>query len=181
LNRVKRIFKLGDSLLERITRLSWLFTGALIVLMAFVTGYGVVMRYIFKNPDPYAYEISYICMLACVVFSIAHTQRLGRHLRIDILDRFFSKRVRGIIVNVASPIVGLIFCIPLVWKTWDQAWFALQSGQTTATTGIPTFPMMVAIPIGVGLLCLVLVSQMVRYFVSLKTKDTTVKKPTSIM
>jgi TRAP-type C4-dicarboxylate transport system permease small subunit len=181
LNRLKKIFKFGDSLLDRITHLSWLFTGALIVLMAFVTGYGVVMRYIFKNPDPYAYEISYICMLACVVFSIAHTQRLGRHLRIDILDRFFSEKVRGIIVNVASPIVGLIFCVPLVWKTWDQAWFALQSGQTTATTGIPTFPMMVAIPIGVGLLCLVLIVQMVRYFVSLKVKDTTVKKPTSVM
>jgi hypothetical protein len=31
--------------------------------------------------------------------------------------------------------------------------------------------MMVSIPIGVGLLCLVLISQIVRYFVSLKVKD----------
>jgi TRAP-type C4-dicarboxylate transport system permease small subunit len=181
LNRLKRIFRFGDSLLERITRLGWWFSGALIVLMAFVTGYGVVMRYIFKNPDPYAYEISYICMLACVVFSIAYTQKLGRHLRIDIFDRFFSKTVRGIILNVVGPAVGLIFCIPLVWKTWEQAWFALQSGQSTGTTGIPTFPMMISIPIGVGLLCLVLIAQIVRYFVSARTKDTTVKKQTSVM
>jgi len=173
---VGRIFQFLGSLLDRITRLSWLFTGALIVLMAFVTVYGVVMRYIFKNPDPYAYEISYICMLACVVFSIAHTQRLGRHLRIDILDRYLSETVRGIILNIVGPIVGLIFCIPLVWKTWEQAWFALQSGQTTGTTGIPTFPMMVAIPVGVGLLCLVLIAQIVRHLASLRTKDVTVKK-----
>lgn len=173
---VGRIFQFLGSLLDRITRLSWLFTGALIVLMAFVTVYGVVMRYIFKNPDPYAYEISYICMLACVVFSIAHTQRLGRHLRIDILDRYLSEAVRGIILNIVGPIVGLIFCIPLVWKTWEQAWFALQSGQTTGTTGIPTFPMMVAIPVGVGLLCLVLIAQILRYLASLRTKDVTVKK-----
>jgi len=173
---VGRIFQFLGSLLDRITRLSWLFTGALIVLMAFVTVYGVVMRYIFKNPDPFAYEISYICMLACVVFSIAHTQRLGRHLRIDILDRYLSEAVRGIILNIVGPIVGLIFCIPLVWKTWEQAWFALQSGQTTGTTGIPTFPMMVAIPVGVGLLCLVLIAQILRYLASLRTKDVTVKK-----
>jgi TRAP-type C4-dicarboxylate transport system permease small subunit len=173
---VGRIFQFLGSLLDRITRLSWLFTGALIVLMAFVTVYGVVMRYIFKNPDPYAYEISYICMLACVVFSIAHTQRLGRHLRIDILDRYLSETVRGIILNIVGPIVGLIFCIPLAWKTWEQAWFALQSGQTTGTTGIPTFPMMVAIPVGVGLLCLVLIAQILRYLASLRTKDVTVKK-----
>jgi len=173
---VGRIFQFLGSLLDRITRLSWLFTGALIVLMAFVTVYGVVMRYIFKNPDPFAYEISYICMLACVVFSIAHTQRLGRHLRIDILDRYLSETVRGIILDIVGPIVGLIFCIPLVWKTWEQAWFALQSGQTTGTTGIPTFPMMVAIPVGVGLLCLVLIAQILRYLASLRTKDVTVKK-----
>lgn len=144
--------------------------------MAFVTGYGVVMRYIFRNPDPYAYEITYILMLACVVFSIAHTQRLGRHLRIDILDRYFPEAVRGVLLNIVGPIVGLIFCIPLVWKTWEKAWFALQSGQATGITGIPTFPMMVAIPVGVGLLCLVLIAQILRYLASLRIKDVTVKK-----
>jgi TRAP-type C4-dicarboxylate transport system permease small subunit len=135
-----------------------------------------VMRYIFRNPDPYAYEIIYILMLACVVFSIAHTQRLGRHLRIDILDRYFPEAVQGVLLNIVGPIVGLIFCIPLVWKTWEKAWFALQSGQTTGTTGIPTFPMMVAIPVGVGLLCLVLIAQILRYLASLRSKDVTVKK-----
>ena len=176
MQRVERILQFLGSQLDRITRLCWLFTGALIVLMAFVTGYGVVMRYIFRNPDPYAYEITYILMLACVVFSIAHTQRLGRHLRIDILDRYFPEAVRGVILNIVGPIVALIFCIPLVWKTWEKALFALQSGQTTGTTGIPAFPMMVAIPVGVGLLCLVLIAQILRYLASLRIKDVTVKK-----
>jgi len=173
MNRLERILQFLGSQLDRITRLCWLFTGALIVLMAFVTGYGVAMRYIFRNPDPYAYEISYILMLACVVFSIAHTQRLGRHLRIDIFDRYFSQAVRGVIVNIVGPVVGLVFCIPLVWKTWETAWFALQSGQTTSTTGLPTFPMMVAIPIGVALLCLVLIAQILRYLASLGSKEVT--------
>lgn len=166
LNKAARVLQFLGSLLDRITRLSWLFSGALIVLMAFVTGYGVVMRYIFKNPDPYAYEISYIIMLACVVFSIAQTQRLGRHLRVDIFDRYIPERIRGIIMNIVTPVVGLFLCVPLVWKSWGQAWFALQSGQTTATTGIPVFPMMLTIPIGTGLLCLVLIAQIVRYLAS---------------
>jgi TRAP-type C4-dicarboxylate transport system permease small subunit len=164
------------TLLDRVTRLLWLCAGAMITLMAFTTGYGVVMRYVFRNADPYAYEITYILMLACVVFSIAHTQRLGRHLRIDILDRFFSETVRGIIVNVAGPIVGLVFLVPLVWKTWEKAWLALQSGQVTSTTGIPTFPMMVAIPVGAGLLCLVLIAQILRYLASLRGKGTKLEK-----
>lgn len=143
--------------------------------MAFTVGYQVVMRYIFRNADPYAYEAILILMLTCVVFSLAHTQRLGRHLRIDIMDRYFPESVRDAIVNVVGPVLGLVFCIPLVWKTWEKAFLALQSGQFTNTTGIPTFPMMVTIPVSVGLLCLVLIAQILRYLVSLKKKGTTVE------
>ncbi|MGD9116687.1 MAG: TRAP transporter small permease [Dehalococcoidia bacterium] len=168
LNKAERALQFLGSLLDRTTRMSWIFSGALIVLLAFVTGYGVVMRYIFKNPDPYAYEISYIIMLACVMFTIAQTQRLRRHLRIDIFDRYMPEKMRDAIINVISPLVGLIICVPLVWKSWEQAMFAVKSSQTTATTGIPVAPMMFTIPVGVGLLCLVLIAQVVRYFASLK-------------
>ena len=158
------------SLLDRASRMLHLFSGALIVLMAFVTGYGVVMRYIFHSPSIYAYEISCILMLGCVIFSIAHTQRLGQHVRIDILDRYSSETVRGILLNIVGPLVGLCFCIPLVWKTLEEALFALESGQVTGTASLPTFPMMVSIPIGAGLLCLVLIAQILRYLALLAKK-----------
>ena len=176
MNKIIRVIQLFDSLLERVTRLFWILAGVLITLMAFVTGYGVVIRYVFKNPDPYAYEITYILMLTCVIFSMAHTQRLGRNLRIDIMDRYFSETVRGVLLNIISPVVGLVFCILLTWKTWDKAWFALQSGQTTGTTGLPAFPIMVTIPIGIGLLCLVLIAQILHYLASLGGKDIITKK-----
>jgi len=176
LNKAEKVTQLLGSWLDRVTRLLWLVSGALLVLMAIVVGYGVVMRYVFRNADPYAYEAILILMLTCVVFSLAHTQRLGRHLRIDIIDRYLPESVRAAILNLVGPIVGLVFCIPLVWKTWDRAWFALQSGQSTNTTGIPTSPMMMTIPVGAGLLCLVLMAQILRYLASLKNKGTTVEK-----
>jgi C4-dicarboxylate transporter DctQ subunit len=175
LNKVKKVIQFLGLLLDRITRLSWLFTGALITLMAIITGYGVAMRYLFKNPDPWAYELTYILMLLCVVFSVAHTQRLGRHLRIDIMDRYFPEAVREIILNIIAPIAGLIFCIPLIWKSWDKALFALQSGEVSSITRIPIFPMMLTIPIGIGLLCLVFIAQILRYLASLRGKGRTVK------
>jgi TRAP-type C4-dicarboxylate transport system permease small subunit len=175
LNKAEKVIQLLSSWLDHVTRALWLVSGSLLVLMAITVGYQVVMRYIFRNADPYAYETILILMLACVIFSFAHTQRLGKHLRIDIIDRYFPKSVRDAIVNVVSPVLGLVFCIPLVWKTWEKAFMALQSGQTTNTTGLPTFPMMIIIPIGVGLLCLVLIAQILLYLVSLKKKDTTVE------
>jgi len=176
LNKVERVIQFLGSLLDRVTHLLWLFAGALIVLMALVIGYGVVMRYIFRDPSSYAYEITCMLMLGGALLSIAHTQRLGRHLRIDMLDRFFSEKVRGILLNIVSPVLGLFVATLLVWKSWEKAWFVLQSGQVTNTLAIPTFPMMIVVPIGAGLLCLVLIAQILRYLVSLKGKGITVKK-----
>jgi TRAP-type mannitol/chloroaromatic compound transport system permease small subunit len=112
-------------------------------------------------------------MLSCVVFSLAYTQKLGRHLRIDILDRYYSETVREILNNILVPLVGLTFCIPIVWKTWEKALFAFQSGQMSGTTGIPVAPMMFTIPIGTGLLCLILVAQILSYLASLAGKSKT--------
>lgn len=176
MNKAERVVHLLGSWLDHITRILWLVSGTLLVLMAITVGYQVVMRYVFRNADPYAYEAILILMLTCVVFSLAHTQRLGRHLRIDILDRYLPESVKDVIVNVIGPILGLVFFIPLVWKTWERAWFALQSGMSTNTTGIPTFPMMIIIPVGAGLLCLVLIAQILRYLCSLNNKKATMQK-----
>jgi len=177
LKKVEKVTQFLGRLLDRITRLTWLLTGALIVLMAFVVGYGVFTRYVLRNPDPYTYEITCILMLACVVFGLAHTQRLGRHIRIDLLDRYLPEAVRGILLNIVTPIVGLVFCVVLTWKSWEDAWFALQHWQVTrGTVTIPTFPMKMTVPIGAGLLCLVLIAQILRYLISLRGKGTTVKK-----
>jgi len=175
-NKAEKAIQLLSSWLERVTGVFSMVSGAMLVLLAITVGYGVVMRYIFRNADPYAYEAILILMLTCIVFSLAHTQSLGRHLRIDILDRYLPKWARAFIVNLLGPIMGLVFCIPLVWKSWDRALFALQNGQCTNTTNIPTFPMMITIPVGAGLLCLVLIFQILNYLVSLKNRGTTVEK-----
>jgi len=41
---------------------------------------------------------------------------------------------------------------------------------------IPTFPIKMAVPIGAGLLCLVLIAQILRYLASIRGKGITVEK-----
>jgi len=177
LNKAKRVLQVLSSCLDRVVHSFWYFAGALITLMAFVTGYGVFTRYILRDPNPYTYEIDSILMLACVVFAIAHTQKLGRHLRIDLLDRSLPETLRLILLNVIGPVVGLIFCVVLTWKTWETAWSALQTWEVTRGTWvIPTFPIRMIVPIGTGLLCLVLLTQILRYIASPKDINRTSKE-----
>jgi len=169
LNKTKRVLQFLSSWLDRVVHFSWYFAGALITLMAFVTGYGVFTRYVLRNPDPYTYEIDSILMLACVIFAIAYTQRIGRHLRIDLLDRTLPETLRLILLNVIGPAIGLIFCSVLTWQTWETAWSAQQTEEVTRGTWvIPTFPIRILVPIGAGLLCLILLAQILRYFSSAK-------------
>ena len=160
---VKRVLRYIDSLLDRVTRLLWLLAGLLIALMALVVGYGVFTRYVLRSADPYTFEINSILMIAIAVFSIAYTQRQGRHLRIDILDHHFSDVTRGVMLNIVGPIIALVFCGVLVWKTLDAALFALEiSEMTSGTLVIPTFPLRIMVTIGVGFLCLILIAQILR-------------------
>jgi len=171
LNKAKKVLQVLSSWLDRLVHFFWYFAGALITLMAFVTGYGVFTRYVLRNPDPYTYEIDSILMLACVVFAVAHTQKLGRHLRIDLLDRSIPESLRAILLNVIGPLIGLIFCAVLTWKTWQTAWSALQTGEITRSTWvIPTYPIRMLVPLGFGLLCLILLAQILRHIASPRHK-----------
>ena len=178
LNKVERAIQLLSLLLDRVCRVFWLISGAAITLMAFVITYNVLRRYIFRQQDPYAYVTSCILMLVCVVFAIAYTQRLGQHLRVDFMDRYYSKAVLGILLNIIGPLVGLICVSILVWKSWTPAWMALQSGDTwgSGVVRLPTWPSRMTVTLGAGLLCLVLLAQILRYLVSLRGKALEGKK-----
>jgi TRAP-type mannitol/chloroaromatic compound transport system permease small subunit len=107
-------------------------------------------------------------MLVTAIFCLAYTQRLGRHLRIDLMDRYLQKGVRGIVRDIVATAMGLFFSVILLWQTWTQAWWSLQSGEvTTGILAIPAFPMRIAISVSVGLLCLVLIAQILRNLASL--------------
>ena len=163
-------------LLDRITNGFLVAAGVTVLLMAVFTTYGVIRRYVFHSPDNNAYLFTSILMLGCAIFAIAHIQRLGKNITVDYLSQRLPQRVRGFIVNVGAPILGLVFCVPLVWKSWENAWFAMETGQRTQTLlRIPTFPMHMAIPVCAGLLCLVLIAQMLRYLFSLRSKESQVE------
>ena len=164
-------------LLDRITNGCLVAAGTMVFLMAVITTYGVIRRYVFHSPDNNAYLFTSILMLGCAIFAIAHIQRLGKNITVDYLSQRLPQRVRGFIVNVIGPLLGLVFCVPLVWKSWENAWFAMETGQRTLTMlRIPTFPMQMAVPVCAGLLCLVLIAQMLRYFFSLRSRESQVEQ-----
>ena len=150
-------------ILERISYIFWVIAGFMIVFMAFITGYGVFMRYVMRSPNPYVYVINCILMLGCVILSLAQTQKLRRHLRVDLFDNYLPRGIFAILQNVIGPLLGLVFCIVLIWKTLENAILAFKNWDVTVgILAVPTFPLKISIPICFGLLGLILIGQIIK-------------------
>jgi TRAP-type C4-dicarboxylate transport system permease small subunit len=142
------------------------------VLMALTSTYGVVRRYLFGSPDPHVYELNLICLLLCFVLAVSGVERLNRHIRVDLIATRMPRSAQSILLNIIGPIVGLLLCVVFTWKGWGDAWHAFSIGQKSSSAWpVPLSPIKFIIPIGYGLLCLVLISRLYRIFASPKDSN----------
>lgn len=165
---VKRVIQILDRAIERAGYIALLISGILIMVMAWLSTYGVTRRYALNDPEPYSYQISTIFLVACVVLAIAGVQRLGRNLRVDFVASRLPEGVQDILFNIVGPMLALFYVVILTWQGWDTAWYSLQIGETSQSAWEePLWPTKIVVPIGAGLLCLVLLAQLSRGVASL--------------
>jgi TRAP-type mannitol/chloroaromatic compound transport system permease small subunit len=164
-----RVIRKLDNWIGRISQSLMLVTGILVLLMAFLATYGVLRRYAFSSPEPYSYELSTICLLWSGVLAVAGVEWLDRNVRNDLVSSRFPQAMRDIVLGFVGPLLALIFCAVLDWKSIENALYALRIGQVTASPwALPLAPIKFVIPLGYTLLCLVLLSKVCHGFITVK-------------
>ena len=81
----------------------------MIMTMSFAQTYGVIKRYVFHAPDPFAYELSTMFLLFGGVLAVAGVEWLDRNVRNDIISSRFPSSVKIIVIN-------MIFPFPARWR-----------------------------------------------------------------
>jgi TRAP-type C4-dicarboxylate transport system permease small subunit len=133
------------------------------MIMSWLSTYAVARRYFFHNPEPYSYEIGMSFLLACVVLAIAGLQRSGQHLKVDFITIHLSKGAQDNLRDILVPILALFYIGILTWQSWNVAWYSFQIHETSQSVWQePLFPIKFIVPIGSGLLCLILLAQLIR-------------------
>ena len=159
----KKVIKAVDNVLERTSYYGLLVSGILILIMSWLSTYAVARRYLLHNPEPYSYEIGMSMLLACVVLAVAGLQRQGKHLRVDFITNRFSERTQANLTNILVPILALIYVSILTWQSWEVAWYSFQIHETSQSVWQePLFPVKFTVPIGSGLLWLILLATLIR-------------------
>jgi TRAP-type C4-dicarboxylate transport system permease small subunit len=157
----RKIMQLYGSLTGNLSKFFLLISGIQMMLMIFVTTYGVVMRYFFRSPEPVSYEICTIFMLWSFVFAISEVERLDEHIVADIFIQYAPKFISKFLKKIIAPIMGIIFCGMLTWKGWDAAFYSFKINEvSTSVWAEPIFPVKVMIPICYALVTLVLINKL---------------------
>jgi TRAP-type mannitol/chloroaromatic compound transport system permease small subunit len=123
--------------------------GWLILVLTLGVSYEVLVRYVFRAPTTWAFDISYITYGALFLMAGAYALSRGGHVRADVLYRFWKPRTQA----KMDLFLYLIFFLPAVaawiYAGWNYAEMSIRFREVSifSPAGVPVFPLKTLIPI----------------------------------
>lgn len=156
---------LGNLLKGASTTLAWI-GGVCLILMMLHIAAEVVARYIFNSPLHGTVEIvSAYYMVAVVFLPLAMIERVNGHIVVELVSQHLPRRTQAILIGVVALISALYFGA-FTWQTWSDALIKYSVGeQALGTVAVTVWPTRFYLPIGCGLITLVLIYKAFRLFV----------------
>lgn len=159
-SNVRRVIRVID----RFTYLTgWVFAWMGVALMAAIV-YHVVMRFGFRAPTVWAYDVSYMLYGSMFMLGAAYCLSRGGHIRTDFLYNLLSPRWQGIIdaalyICLFFPALYLFFDAGMTYaeRSWDRGERGYYSPWAP-----PIYPFKTVIPVAIGLLLLQGVSELLK-------------------
>ena len=138
---------------------NWVASAAIAAMMCLTTA-DVVLR-LLRRPIPGTYEIVGFLGALAISFSLAYTSVEKGHIAVDLLVEKFSRRVQAG-VQACNDFCGTFLFAMIAWQSAVYASNLKQSGEVSLTLQLPLYPFVYGIAVGCSLLCLYLVSTLVR-------------------
>jgi len=123
----------------------------------------ILLRKLWK-PIYGAYD--YVCFMAAIVvaFALANCAVKKGHIQVEMLVARFSQRAQGIIGSFTGILSLGIFSL-ITWQCIVLGNDMRLAGETSMTSLLPFYPYIYAIAFGCGLLCLVILLDLIKSLV----------------
>ena len=147
-----------------------LIAAAAIFFLMFVGVFQIVGRTVF-NTAIHGY-IDYMEQASALFafLGISYAQRVGAHIRMDLLLRGFSLRFMWA-MELFAVLVALVIIVVLVNTTWENFLRAWQLGDSTIDIGLPIWPTKLLVPVVLAVLWVRLVLQAIDYMRLIRHPD----------
>lgn len=129
--------------------------------------YGVVMRYVFNNPQAWVEEVSRYSIIWGTFLGFGMALKHNQHIQVDILyDRLNA--TGKYIINLVATALSIIFCIIYIYYGWNLVTTRFHSGMVSLDMRIPMWIVYLILPISGVLFLLRFIERLVNI---LRRKD----------
>jgi TRAP-type mannitol/chloroaromatic compound transport system permease small subunit len=114
-------------------------------------------------------ELQWLFFGAAFMLAAAYTLQNNAHIRIDIVSSRLSKRTRDVIELLGHLLILAPFSLILLWLSWPYFLESFMQGETSSNAGgLPVWPAKFLIFAGMLLLCLQMLSEVIKRSAVLK-------------
>jgi len=145
----------------------------LILVMTFGTSYEVFMRYVLRDPTPWAFDVSYMMYGTLFMMAGAYTLSRDGHVRGDFLYRLWRPRVQARVELT----LYILFFFPAVlalvlagWKYAGRSWRYLEVS-VMSPANVPVFQFKTVIVVAGLLLVIQGIAQVCRCLLCIRTGE----------
>jgi TRAP-type mannitol/chloroaromatic compound transport system permease small subunit len=144
---------------------AWLALG-----IALVMGTNVLLRYGFSIGSIWMQELEWHIMVPICLLGMSYALLKGEHVRVDVLFQYFSQRNKHL-VDVITALLGMIFCVLVIWLSAPYFWQSWSIGEGTANPGgiEHRYIIKALIPIGFAMYLLQSFSEAIKSYAAYRT------------
>ncbi|MEM9470494.1 MAG: TRAP transporter small permease [Pseudomonadota bacterium] len=157
-----KLLKRADRLLSPVEDALNLLSGILIFGLMFLGMLQIILRTVFRSPIFGYIDIVEATMIAFALLSISQVQRLGGHVRMEILVGYLKGAAlwAAETIGVAIQMIIVAVLIPYSYSHFMRAW---SFGDSTIDIELPTWPAKLLVPVMLCVLLIRLAIQLLGY------------------
>lgn len=154
------LFRAIDSINAALSRISSIF----MVLLVLTLTYEVSMRYLFKSPTLWSYDMSYMLTSLFLILSMGHVLQRNEHVRVDLLSHFLPLRWAAALEAFLYLVLLFPFLYVLLSPMPEHVLNSWRIGEryTAGTWLPPIYPFKTWVLVGMLLLALQSLAQFLR-------------------
>jgi TRAP-type mannitol/chloroaromatic compound transport system permease small subunit len=142
----------------------------LILLLTLGVSYEVMVRYVFRAPTTWAFDVSYIAYGAMFLMAGAYTLVRNQHVRADMLYRNWQPRTQAILDLTLYILFFLPAVAAFIYSGWNYAQMSIRFREVSifSPAGVPVFPLKALIPLTGVFLLLQGIAEIIRCIICIR-------------
>lgn len=144
---------------------------SLLLLMSFVIGLQVIMRYVVGNALMWPEELTRYCYLWCSMCAVAACSGKRAHLRIDVIRNLAGPRLRLAFDVIASG-VSIGFYLVFIWLSMDMLLMVHDMEQYAVSFDLPMTYVWAAFPLFGTATLIFIIARFTSFFSRRAAKET---------